>query len=176
MNYEATIEDPATVQPALEDQRDTCTGIAKRTRGCWSSSAWSSPNSCCTATWCESPVGISNLGGVVIAQEEGDFHESANFPVSLAWQPCWLPVCRGASGSQNVRGGQARSQGGIKSELPYAAPKTPWGDPDLQGTWTSDDTWGVPFERPKNFGTRATLTEDELKDRAEECSEVGGIR
>jgi hypothetical protein len=43
--------------------------------------------------------------------------------------------------------------------------KTPWGDPDLQGTWTSDDTWGVPFERPKNFGTRATLTEDELKDR-----------
>src|SRR5579872_4886664 len=46
-----------------------------------------------------------------------------------------------------------------------AIPKTPWGDPDLQGTWTSDDTWGVPFERPKNFGTRAILTEDELKAR-----------
>ena len=50
------------------------------------------------------------------------------------------------------------------SDAPFAS-KTPWGDPDLQGTWTSDDTWGVPFERPKNFGTRATLTEDELKDR-----------
>jgi hypothetical protein len=61
-----------------------------------------------------------------------------------------------------------------------ATSKTPWGDPDLQGTWTSDDTWGVPFERPKNFGTRATLTEDELKARqktvsnSEEFVETGG--
>ncbi len=44
-------------------------------------------------------------------------------------------------------------------------PKTPWGDPDLQGTWTSDDTWGVPFERPVKDGTRAFLTEDELAAR-----------
>jgi hypothetical protein len=43
--------------------------------------------------------------------------------------------------------------------------KTPWGDPDLQGTWTSDDTLGVPMERPVTYGTRAYLTEDELKDR-----------
>src|ERR1700735_2988719 len=56
----------------------------------------------------------------------------------------------------------AKSSG--TSDAPSSV-KTPWGDPDLQGTWTSDDTWGVPFERPKNFGTRATLTEDELKDR-----------
>src|SRR5581483_3260450 len=61
-----------------------------------------------------------------------------------------------------------------------ATAKTPWGDPDLQGTWTSDDTWGVPFERPKNFGTRATLTEDELQQREknisrnEEFVETGG--
>lgn len=43
--------------------------------------------------------------------------------------------------------------------------KTPWGDPDLQGTWTSDDTWGVPMERPTQYGDRAYLTEDELKAR-----------
>ena len=54
--------------------------------------------------------------------------------------------------------------------------KTPWGDPDLQGTWTSDDTWGVPFERPKQFGTRATLTEDEIKDRAKNIAAERGIR
>lgn len=66
------------------------------------------------------------------------------------------------------------------SEGSYATPKTPWGTPDLQGTWTSDDTWGVPFERPKQFGTRATLTEDELKareqnvHRSEEFVETGG--
>ena len=43
--------------------------------------------------------------------------------------------------------------------------KTPWGDPDIQGTWTSDDTWGVPLERPAQYGNRLYLTEDELKDR-----------
>jgi hypothetical protein len=47
----------------------------------------------------------------------------------------------------------------------WAAPKTPWGDPDLQGTWTSDDTWGVPFERPAQYGNRRYLTEDELAER-----------
>src|SRR5579862_4867542 len=67
-----------------------------------------------------------------------------------------------------------------KSDAAYVAPKTPWGTPDLEGTWTSDDTWGVPFERPKQFGTRATLTEDELKARSkniensEEFVETGG--
>lgn len=54
--------------------------------------------------------------------------------------------------------------GQTSSKAP-AVPKTPWGDPDLQGTWTSDDTWGVPFERPATFGNRAFLTEDELKAR-----------
>src|ERR1700675_4678242 len=64
----------------------------------------------------------------------------------------------------------AKASTKAKSQARAAAPKTPWGDPDMQGTWTSDDTWGVPFERPKNFGTRATLTEDELKDRAKTIS------
>ena len=76
--------------------------------------------------------------------------------------------------------GQTASQTAPKSTKPATDSKTPWGDPDLQGTWTSDDTWGVPFERPKNFGTRATLTEDELKDRqkrvqqSEEFVDTGG--
>ena len=41
----------------------------------------------------------------------------------------------------------------------WTAPRTPWNEPDLQGTWTSDDTWGVPLERPAQFGDRAYLTE-----------------
>jgi hypothetical protein len=43
--------------------------------------------------------------------------------------------------------------------------KTPWGDPDIQGTWTSDDCIGTPMNRPANFGDRAYLTEQELADR-----------
>jgi hypothetical protein len=34
----------------------------------------------------------------------------------------------------------------------YVAPKTPWGDPDLQGVWSSDDTSGIPMSRPANLG------------------------
>ena len=32
--------------------------------------------------------------------------------------------------------------------------KTPWGDPDIAGAWTSDDMRGVPRERAAEFGTR----------------------
>src|SRR5688572_31564009 len=37
--------------------------------------------------------------------------------------------------------------------IPYTVPRTPWGDPDLQGVWSSDDTSGIPRERPKDLGT-----------------------
>jgi hypothetical protein len=30
----------------------------------------------------------------------------------------------------------------------WKAPRTPWGDPDLQGYWPSVEMLGVPFERP----------------------------
>ena len=43
-----------------------------------------------------------------------------------------------------------------------AVPRTPWGDPDLQGGWTSQSELGVPFERPKEFGTRQELTDEEF--------------
>jgi hypothetical protein len=37
--------------------------------------------------------------------------------------------------------------------IPYTVPRTPWGDPDLQGVWSSDDTSGIPREPPKELGT-----------------------
>jgi len=43
--------------------------------------------------------------------------------------------------------------------------RTPWGDPDLQGVFTSDDELGVPFERPEQFGTRQTMTDQEFAER-----------
>src|SRR5262245_53265204 len=47
----------------------------------------------------------------------------------------------------------------------WTAPKTPWGDPDVQGTWTSDDCIGTPLNRPAQFGDRLYYTEQELADR-----------
>src|SRR5580698_3670359 len=89
--------------------------------------------------------------------------------------------CIAATIALGSMAGQTPSTPAAKADSKVSAnAKTPWGDPDLQGTWTSDDTWGVPFERPKQFGTRATLTEDELKTRektvtnSEEFIETGG--
>jgi hypothetical protein len=47
----------------------------------------------------------------------------------------------------------------------YTQSKTPWGDPDLQGTWTSDDCINTPMQRPANFGEKLYLTDEELTQR-----------
>src|SRR6516162_9939878 len=44
----------------------------------------------------------------------------------------------------------------------WTQPKTPWGDPDLQGTWTSDDCIGAPMNRQASSGDRKYYTEQEL--------------
>jgi hypothetical protein len=45
----------------------------------------------------------------------------------------------------------------------YHTPLTSWGDPDLQGIWPGN--MGVPLQRPAEFGTRATLTDQEFARR-----------
>jgi hypothetical protein len=50
---------------------------------------------------------------------------------------------------------------------PWTPPRTPWGDPDLQGVWTSDSAIGIPVERPAQFAGRAELSEEEYKQRLE---------
>jgi hypothetical protein len=49
----------------------------------------------------------------------------------------------------------------------WTPPKTPWGHPDLQGTWTSDAAWGIPLQRPDQFAGRAELTDEEFKQKVE---------
>src|SRR5881296_957767 len=44
-------------------------------------------------------------------------------------------------------------------------PKTPWGDPDLQGVYTSDDYIGVGLQRNPQFGDRLYLTDQEIAQR-----------
>jgi hypothetical protein len=51
---------------------------------------------------------------------------------------------------------------GQSSQTTWTQPKTAWGDPDIQGTWTSDDYISVPLQRPQNMGTRLLRTEEEI--------------
>src|SRR6187401_99402 len=46
-----------------------------------------------------------------------------------------------------------------------AVPKTPWGDPDLQGTYSSEAELSVPFERQAQYGDRRFLTDAEYAQR-----------
>ncbi len=46
--------------------------------------------------------------------------------------------------------------------------RTSWGDPDLHGEWTSEGEFGVPFERPAQYGTRRFLTDQEYAKRLED--------
>ena len=46
------------------------------------------------------------------------------------------------------------------------APKTPWGEPDLQGVWSTDDMAGVPMSRPQQFGDRLYQNDEEYAQRA----------
>jgi hypothetical protein len=50
---------------------------------------------------------------------------------------------------------------------PWVPPKTPWGDPNLEGVWTSDSAFTIPLERPSQFAGRAELSDAEYKQRAE---------
>ena len=52
------------------------------------------------------------------------------------------------------------------ASVSYTPPRTPWGDPDLQGTWTSDDMRGVPTVRPPQFGNRLYLNDQEYAERS----------
>src|SRR5262245_8224210 len=48
----------------------------------------------------------------------------------------------------------------------FQPPKTPWGDPDISGIFTTDDELGVPFERPEQFAGRAFVSDEEFAQRA----------
>jgi hypothetical protein len=51
------------------------------------------------------------------------------------------------------RAGQAVGTAGAPATR-WVPPRTPWGDPDLQGTYTNKYETGTPFERPKEFEGR----------------------
>jgi hypothetical protein len=47
----------------------------------------------------------------------------------------------------------------------YVVPRTPWGDPDLQGKWPGTQMVGVPLQRPEALGLRNVLNDEEFAAR-----------
>jgi hypothetical protein len=44
----------------------------------------------------------------------------------------------------------------------YTPPKTPWGEPDLQGIWPLNHLIATPFQRPEKYGDRGFLSDEEF--------------
>jgi hypothetical protein len=61
--------------------------------------------------------------------------------------------------------GQSASPAAKPAAKPWTAPKTSWGDPDLQGVWTSDAALGIPLQRPAQYGNRAELDDKEFAEK-----------
>ena len=49
-----------------------------------------------------------------------------------------------------------------------SAPRTAWGDPDLQGVWTNVNEAATPFERPEEFGGTRLPGDDQLVEIVQE--------
>jgi hypothetical protein len=60
----------------------------------------------------------------------------------------------------------AKTTASSTSSKPYTPPKTPWGDPDLQGNYTNKYEQGTPFERPADLEGK-TLADIDAKQLAE---------
>jgi hypothetical protein len=50
--------------------------------------------------------------------------------------------------------------------------RTPWGDPDIEGVWTSDSALTIPLERPAQFAGRSELSESEYRARTERDARI----
>jgi hypothetical protein len=61
--------------------------------------------------------------------------------------------------------GSAEALAAARTDPHWKPPATPWGHPDLQGIWTTDDMRGIPQQRPAQFGTRQHLTDEEFEAR-----------
>jgi hypothetical protein len=55
--------------------------------------------------------------------------------------------------------------------IKYTVPRTPWGDPDLQGVWSSDDTSGIPMSRPANLGENLYQTDEQWAARQKQTEQ-----
>jgi hypothetical protein len=75
---------------------------------------------------------------------------------ALLMAACIVPVCCAATDVATPDHGETKQAGKWKQ------PRTPWGDPDLQGTWPISHLMTVPLQRPPQYGNRLQFTPEEL--------------
>ncbi len=59
------------------------------------------------------------------------------------------------------QGDRGLTNGPTPATKAWSPPRTPWGEPDLQGIWTNTQEFGTPFEKPAEYEGK---TEQELRE------------
>jgi hypothetical protein len=72
----------------------------------------------------------------------------------------------GAAPESSLRAAPAETTAAAVADPHWQIPRTSWGQPSLEGVWSTDDLRSVPMNRPARFGTRAALDEQEFRERA----------
>jgi len=77
------------------------------------------------------------------------------------------------AGQSGAAPGGARPAARAATAKPYVPPKTPWGDPDIQGGWTNVNENGIPMEKPNGIAGQSLeeVDNDELADLIRERNE-----
>ena len=71
-----------------------------------------------------------------------------------------MPLCVAAQAKA-----AAEAKAAARIDPSWQPPMNAWGQPDLQGIWTTDDMRGIPQQRAPEFGTRQHLTDEEFAAR-----------
>jgi len=70
-----------------------------------------------------------------------------------------------------------RASGSAAAKASWTQPRMPWGDPDLEGVWTSDNNFSIPLERPVAFASKEFLEGKDLEDElARRARRIEGVR
>ena len=94
--------------------------------------------------------------------------------VGLAWM---TPVTGQSRTSGTTTGAPPAKVAPAKAntnDRPYVVPRTPWGDPDIQGIW--DNGTPTPLERPADLADKEFLSDEEWKARANAEANRAAVR
>jgi len=93
-------------------------------------------------------------------------------PAVVAVSPAGVRAQAGAAAAQEAgrrqsTGDRAAPAGRPAARRKYVVPRTPWGEPDLQGVWSYANL--TPLERPETLAGRDALTDEEVAALDEEA-------
>jgi hypothetical protein len=84
------------------------------------------------------------------------------------WTSCAFLIAASAPPAAAQAKASAEASAAKRTDPHWKAPRNAWGQPDLEGIWTTDDMRGVPMSRPQQFGARAYMTDEEFAARAKQ--------